>query len=62
MILVVRCAMTDPQVPSGVVACCICGSDCWLSKETGPTLIDAAIANDDGVAFVCTTCFLLATL
>lgn len=56
-VLVVRCGdHPKPPVPSKVVLCSLCDSDCWMSIYSGDSTL-AVAASMGTPAIICTTCF-----
>lgn len=55
-VLVMR-ADEPPAVPSRMVKCRLCRSDCWISRETGMATILAALELAEAYVFLCETCF-----
>lgn len=56
MILVMRCDAGPPHVPSRIVRCAGCGSDCWLSLAGGDSLIAASMTTDGEAVITCSPC------
>lgn len=54
--LVMRCDEGPAWVPSRVVRCERCGTDCWLSLKTGNETLRLAIATGDP-QINCMPCF-----
>lgn len=54
-VLVMRCEDGPAHVPSRVVTCAECLSDCWLSRYSGESTIEAARRSGDGRVF-CVRC------
>lgn len=49
-------ASHEPAVPSNIVTCERCGSDCWISKESGQrSLLTAMALGQPGV--LCESCW-----